>query len=239
MTLYPLGRREEFDERSRGFAAVSLLTTDPNDVRTKSWYLNQYLDQGVEGACVGFSIAHELAAHPFPVRNVTPELAQQIYKRAQKLDQWPGENYEGTSVIAGLKAAREINGKDGKPLIGSFRWAFGVKQVVQTLSWLGPVILGVKWFEGMFEPDATGFLNPTGQVTGGHAIMAQGVELRPVRYKPPRDWSEVDLDKSYVNLHNSWGREWGRKGRARIRLSDLDSLLKMQGEAAIPLERSV
>jgi hypothetical protein len=45
--------------------------------------------------------------------------------------------------------------------------------------------------------------------------MAQGVELRPVRYKPPRDWAEVDLDKSYVNLHNSWGREWGRKGRAR------------------------
>jgi hypothetical protein len=61
------------------------------------------LDQGKEGACVGFAWSHELAAYPVRVE-VDDEFARsKIYAEAQKIDEWPGEAYHGTSVLAGAK----------------------------------------------------------------------------------------------------------------------------------------
>jgi hypothetical protein len=50
---------------------------------------------------------------------------------------------------------------------------------------------------------------------------------------------EIDLDKSYARLHNSWGRGYGVGGDAFITLRGLDTLLQNDGEACVPVLRSV
>ena len=104
-----LDRLVEFDEKSRSFPIRELLRAD--EPRSYTWSLPVYLDQGYEGACVGFSWSHELAARPVEVQGVTNETARQVYFEAQRIDEWEGGAYdgaipfyEGTSVLAGAKA---------------------------------------------------------------------------------------------------------------------------------------
>lgn len=212
--MVAFGRRPEFDETSRLYPVRTLL--GPRRVpQTTEWPCPVVLDQGVEGACVGFSWSHELIADPFPFGGVDDEFARQVYRRAQQLDQWEGEAYEGTSVLAGAKAIQE-----GGWLL-EYRWAFGLSDVLETLSYLGPVILGVNWYTGMMEPNTEGNLDVSGGVEGGHAILARG----------------VDVDSQHVLLHNSWGPDWGLRGMAWLAWGHLDRLLREDGEACVPVVR--
>lgn len=232
-----LDRRVQFDERSRSFAAVDTITTP--DLRSYTWGCSVYNDQGYEGACVGFAWSHELSARP-KVYPMDAEGARAIYHRARFLDPWPGEDYEGTSVLAGVKAVKEMSGTRGLPLISEYRWAFGAEDAVRVIGRRGPLVLGINWYNDMFDSDEYGYLHPTGGVAGGHAILANGVRCiwkNPL--DPDRTWNNLDQDKSWVRLHNSWGKDWGTGGDARITVKDLGFLLEDNGEACIPLRRSV
>lgn len=206
-----LNWRPGHDERSRHYPIRSELARKP---RSYTWPLNVQLDQGSEGACVGFAWAHELAAWPARLP-VTDEFARGIYRDAQRLDPWPGESYDGTSVLAGAKAVQ------ARGLLGEYRWAFGIDDVVATVGAFGPVVLGVPWLAGMADTDTDGFIHATGATVGGHAILARGVNLRG-------EW---------VTLHNSWGPRWGRGGMCRISFGDLATLLARDGEACVPVLR--
>jgi hypothetical protein len=210
-----LDRLVQFDERSRGYPVRTLLGTRRR--RSYTWRIKTagVLDQGREGACVGFAWAAELAARPAEVTDVSDEYALRIYRRAQQLDEWPGEAYSGTSVLAGAKACQELD------LIGEYRWAFGLDDVLDTLGYLGPVVLGINWHESMYRPDADGWIRPQGPVVGGHAILARGVSL------PGR----------YVLLRNSWGADYGLGGDCRISFDDLGALLATGGEGCVPAVR--
>src|SRR5574338_684765 len=229
--MYKLGRIEQFDARSRGFAAIDLISTP--ELRSYTWRCDVYNDQGYEGACVGFAWSHELSARP-KVYPVGPDVARSIYYRARQLDPWPGEDYEGTSVLAGVKAVQEMTGAEGKPLIGEYRWAFGIEQAVRVIGRRGPVVLGINWYNNMFDTDGNGFLHPTGGIAGGHAILAYGVKCVWIdKYNPDRTFNNLNVDKSFVKLHNSWGTGWGIGGNAKITVRDLDFLLRDNGEACI------
>lgn len=231
-----LDRLVEFDERSRNFRATDGLDDKP--FRSYTWSCDVYNDQGQEGACVGFSISHELSARP-QVWRADAAVAQNIYHRARELDQWPGEDYDGTSVLAGMKAAQEIMNTKGLPVYGGYRWAFGIQDVVKTIGYKGPVVLGINWHYSMYYPDSQGFIAPTENPVGGHAILANGVKVVKLVSTEPAVWSNIDLDKSYVRLHNSWGTSYGKGGDAFITLRHLDALLQADGEACIPeLRRS-
>lgn len=209
-----LGRLVQFDERSRAFPVRALIeATRP---RSFTWRPGPVvLDQGREGACVGFSIAHELAARPSVIEGVTSATALALYRRAQRIDEWPGEAYDGTSVLAGMKAAVEAGFFEG------YRWAFGEADLALAVGYKGPAVLGIPWYEGMFDPDDDGYLRPTGAVAGGHAILCHGIDVKRDRYK----------------VHNSWGAGWGIGGDAFISREDMRVLLAQQGEAAIPVGR--
>lgn len=206
-----LGRIPQFDERSRNFRIVELL--EERKPRSYTWSCPIRLNQGSEGSCVGFSFAHELAARPVKVQGITYDYARGIYKRAQDLDEWEGE-YEGTSVLAGAKAVKE----SGK--ITEYRWAFGFDDAILTIGY-SPVVIGINWYEAMFQTDTDGFIHVGGAVLGGHAIIVNGQSLKG----------------KYVKLINSWGTDWGVNGECKLSFDDFGRLLSEQGECVIPIGR--
>lgn len=214
--MVALGRLPEFDERSRAFPIRALLpSVGP---RSYTWALagvDEPLDQGQEGACVGFAWSHEAAAKPVIERGITNQFAYDAYRAAQQIDQWPGDDYDGTSVLAGAKIML------ARGYIREYRWCFNLDDVLTTVSRRGPVVLGINWYEGMFNTDANGYVRPTGSIAGGHAIMCNA----------------VNITRKDVTLTNSWGINWGRYGRCRMTWEALDRLLHEDGEACVPIRR--
>jgi hypothetical protein len=211
-----LDRLVQFDEKSRKFPIRTLVRKQKP--RSQTWRLNIRLDQGKEGACVGFGITHEIAARPAEVFGLSNEYARKgIYWEAQKIDGMPGGSYpgadpfyEGTSVLAGLKVAQKLGWADG------YRWAFGLDDLILGVGHNGPAVLGLQWYEGMMNPDKAGVIHPTGKVVGGHCILCRGVYIAEKRFR----------------LSNSWGRTWGQDGECFISFADMDRLLHEDGEAA-------
>jgi hypothetical protein len=210
-----LDRLPSFDERSKRFPIRALIGDPP--LKPKRWTCLPRLDQGREGACCGFGWSHELAADPVRVK-VTDTTALAVYHRAQQLDEWPGEAYEGTSVLAGAKAVQE----QGHLL--EYRWAFSLDDVLATLSVHGPVVIGVDWHEGSMQTDARGYITPTGPVMGGHCTLLRGL------IRERGQWVCVG--------RNSWSERWGVKGDFKLAASDLEFLLANSGEAVVPVRRA-
>lgn len=236
MTERVVDRLVQFDERSRRFAAVEGLEDKP--LRSKQWDCDVHNDQGHEGACVGFALSHEAAAKPVTIPT-DAKWALNVYNRARQLDPWEGEDYSGTSILAGVKAVQEIKNRFDQPLIKEYRWAFGTEDVVRTLGYKGPVVLGIEWHSSHYHPDENGRIWLNGDVVGGHAILAKGIDI--VWHEPdgPKTFANVDDLNSLVTLHNSWGPDWGKGGDAWFSVYELNYLLGRDGEACIPVKRAV
>lgn len=240
-----LDRYARFDDESRNFRAVSDDLASFK-LRNYTWYCDQYNDQGREGACVGFGWGHELSARPYPIRTSSHQ-SQNIYLAAQKIDEWFGEDYEGTSVLAGAKATQMILNSRKQSVMAAYRWAFGIEEVCRVIAYRGPVVLGVNWYANMFNTDKAGYIHRSGVLSGGHCLLAKGVKLIYNAGTVDKIWANVDQYASYVLLHNSWGKDWGghynengvrvEPGCARISVRDLHELLVLHGDACIPTIR--
>ncbi len=184
------------------------------------------LNQGKEGACVGFGVTNELRFNPVPVSGLDEKFArEQIYWPAQHTDKWPGGSYpganpfyEGTSVRDGIKAAQELG------FVGEYRASRTEAEMALAMT-LGPIIIGVDWYEGMFNPDARNYIRPTGRKAGGHCTLVIGLKVTA----PPGN--------GYYTIYNSWGPSWGDKGTCRIRRADMAKLLDAGGDAFSITER--
>ena len=217
-----LDRVVQFDERSRDYALR--LPRGRRKRRSYTWRCDKYLNQGEEGACVGFSIGHELIARPAPVKRIGPTYCREkIYWEAQRQDEWPGGDfpdaspkYDGTSLLAGVKVAH------GLGWFEEYRWTFTLESFLLGLGYHGPAVIGVSWHNDMYTPDANGFIRPTGGVSGGHCILANGVNVK----------------ERTVTLHNSWGKSWGIDGECKIRWSDMEDILMDDGEAVFFVDRA-
>ena len=84
-----LGRLISFDERSKQYPIRTQITT--SKPRSYTWSVSKNLDQKAEGSCVGFSWGHELIARPVKYLAADYTYARNIYKEAQKIDEWEGE----------------------------------------------------------------------------------------------------------------------------------------------------
>lgn len=228
-----LDRLPHLDERSRSFPIREVI---PAGLRSRAWRCDPRLDQGQEGACVGFGWSHELAATPTVVPGINNRFArEEIYWNAQREDDWDGgaypdasPRYEGTSVLAGAKVVAE------RGFMSEYRWAFGIDDVLGALSHQGPVVLGTNWLNSMFRPRPSALLSVDvgSGVGGGHCYLARGVRLSG-RLK-----GEPNAGEPLVRIRNSWGEGWGIRGDAFVKASDLERLLQDGGEACVPVGRS-
>jgi hypothetical protein len=221
-----LGWRKSQDARNALYPVRSFLpTVVPR--RIKSWAMpGGPLDQGREGACVGFAWTHELLAAPKSAHLVDPHgVAMRIYRAAKLIDEWPGDNYDGTSVLAGAKMVQ------GWGWMGGYAWAYDVGDVIDAVISTGPVVLGIPWLSGMYSTSPGGMVHLDGGVVGGHCIIVTG-------YHPGMRIAGEPGRPEVVKWRNSWGLDYGRNGYGYVRVDDLAQLL-VEGEACLPIGRQV
>jgi hypothetical protein len=207
-----LGRLIEHDPRSYNYRALGV--TDERPILTKTWRRGYAYDQGQTPMCVAYTGKGILnttpvsATIPYYIRSAFP--ASAFYTGAQELDEWPGNDYDGTSALGLGKYLRSVG------LITAYEWCFNWREVAVALSYRGPVGIGVGWRSAMWDTDSAGFLHPSGAVEGGHEVELIGVDAR-----------------GWVIGMNSWGREWGVGGRFKLTFADLNTLLADQGDAVV------
>ena len=208
-----LGRHLHFDERSRNFP---VLLPKGATIQTRTWTRTlKAFNQGQLGSCTGNGAVGVVCSEPYRKAGVTynEALARKIYSQATKDDNIVGDyppTDTGSTVLGAMKALRDLGFAKG------YHWCFGLDDALKTLSTLGPVEVGVNWYEGFDKPSAQGLVKISGAVRGGHAFEILG----------------VDAEKQLVWAINSWGPDWGLQGRFAFSWKDFDRLLHENGEAS-------
>jgi hypothetical protein len=212
-----LGRKRAEDPRDREHHLAKLVKPPVGPVRSKYWPMFYVLDQGPTPQCVAFAWTGFLLC--YPTRTTPQQLGAtytpDVYHAAQKIDEWDGEDYDGTSVRAGAKVLAS------QKRFKEYLWAWDATTVRDYVLQRGPVVLGTDWMLDMFYPEQhNGFIVPTGPVAGGHAYLVVG----------------YSASRAAFRIVNSWGPLWGVRGRAWLALSDLQTLIDRGAEACSAVE---
>ena len=187
------------------------------------------LDQGSEGACTGYGLA-TVANYLLRRRRVNPDAdpvsPRMFYKLARRYDEWPGEDYSGSSARGAMKGwhkhgvcsgslwrtpkhdgegltAKRAADACHRPLGAYFR--VNHKNLVamhSAIAEVGILYATASVHSGWDEVDETGVIVQSDAILGGHAFAI-------VAYDDQGFW-----------IQNSWGEDWGRGGFARISYDD-------------------
>lgn len=216
--VHTLGRLIAHDVRDLKYPLRAVIAPAQTvaDVKVKYWPGNDYWgNQGDVSACCGFSAVHLLHSSPITYKKKIPVYNPiDLYLEAQKVDEWEGENYEGTSVRAVMKVLQAAG------YIESYHWASSLL-ALRTAVKSSPVVCGTGWYEDMFFPDKSGKIKIGGSLAGGHAYLIDG----------------INENKEIFRIKNSWGRSWGRKGYAYISFEDMQRLMSEEGEICLAIEK--
>jgi hypothetical protein len=235
--------RPRFDPRSLNFRAAPGVTALPTAGRI--WKHGPVLDQGAEGACVGFGSSGAVGAAPLSRTGVTNSYARSWYRAAQRLDEWPGEAYEGTSVLAGC-----LEGRRRKMWTG-FRWAKRPAELAAGIvaDSLGPAIIGVQWSAQLYDVPASGLLDADVKLDPdlGHCVLLFGYVPAWADCSPALR-TELDavglaaaarqLGAPGFPLLNSWNTTWGNGGRALAPVGLVQRWFDRHGEFGLPEGRT-
>ena len=212
---------------------------DPPDIRDR-WYEpallplrdaighhtgTEILNQGQEGACTGFACAAVIDQLNARRGSDFRASSRMLYEMARRHDEWPGENYDGSScrgVIRGWKnmgvcsesqwpydteepgeltIERAIHARSS-PLGAYYRLRPEVVEYHAALNEVGALLVSAKVHSGWWDPkkqkptDPMATILPSDRYEGGHAFAIVGYDDRGF-------W-----------VQNSWGEDWGEKGLA-------------------------
>lgn len=182
----------------------------------RHWSNTMRLDQGSEGACVGFSWSQAYNSQP-KMHYINNDTAYDIYCEATYHDDWPESNCKnssGTSVRAGAEELLK------RQMIKEYAFVYDLEQMAMWILNFGPVVIGCNWYTGMDQPSyENGYeLKPSGSLRGGHAIEVDGCW-----------WKVSGWADNWFRVLNSWGSRWGDNGRAWISQKNLQTLFNQRG----------
>lgn len=221
-----LGRIQHHDERSRAHAVRGEPIIGCS-VRHRMGAPN--LDQFYTSGCVGFSGGNALNCaaavrsrrvfnRPKALRNKACYLDNNdgLHNYAKATERDPFDwvyppTDEGSSVLGLMKYWNEIG------VITGYEWAFTFDQFLAALQ-RQPVLVGTNWYEGMSDIGDLPIAKVSGQPQGGHEYLA----------------NQIIWKAQLIGFENSWGENWGMKGRFFIRFDDVRDLLADGGDVAVP-----
>ncbi|MBD9372368.1 C1 family peptidase [Rhizobium sp. ARZ01] len=192
------------------------------------------LDQGKEGACTGYGLA-TVVNYLLRINNgeqavQDPDAAQasarMLYVMAKRYDEWPGEEYDGSSARGAVKGWHK-HGVCSKAIWKDNRKEVDIDEIIASDALERPLgayfRVNPKDLVGMHSAiTEAGILFATCRVHEGWSQVNEGDTEIP--------YSEVKLgghafaivgyDRTGFWIQNSWGEKWGSKGLARVHYSD-------------------
>ena len=199
----------------------------------------EVLNQGQEGACTGFALAavvNYLLGRRGIKRGVSPRM---LYELARRYDEWPGEDYEGSSARGAMKAwerhgvcARaswsdeqhgpghfdEACAEEARLTPGGAYYRVDFRQVRDlhaAIHEVGIVYATLMVHEGWSEPGPATVTCGTGKAK---------TELPVIQRKGRADSGHAVALVGYTAqgfiVQNSWGEGWGAKGFALLPYED-------------------
>lgn len=190
------------------------------------------LDQGMEGACTGFglaTVANYLLTTRKVVSDCTAVSPRMLYEMARRYDEYPGENYSGSSARGAMKGwykhgicSEELwpyvvvdkpsrNGLNDARTADALRRPLGAyfrvnhKDLVAmhaAIAEVGVLYATAAVHEGWDDPGENGYIEPSESLTGGHAFAI------------------VAYDERGFWIQNSWSSRWGKGGFGCISYDD-------------------
>jgi len=187
------------------------------------------LDQGREGACTGFGLA-TVANYLLRVRGEEPDAdevsAWMLYTMAKRYDEWPGDNYDGSSARGAMKGWHKHGlcaltlWKDGKAetSLSEARAADAIKRPLGAYFRVNHKDL-VAMHSAISE---VGVLYATASVHKGWQEVKKGD--REIVFQEGtiggHAFAIVGYDREGFWIQNSWGPKWGSGGLALLSYAD-------------------
>ena len=195
----------------------------------KKWKV-PILDQGQEGACTGFGLA-TVTNYLLRRRKIVPDpkavSPRMLYQMAKRYDEWPGEQYSGSSARGAMKGWHKhgVCGEECWPYeTNDANLSLNEKRIADALKRpLGAYYrVNHKDLVAMHSAMAeVGVLFATATVhQGWNQIGKDGVIPLSPSLLGGHAFAVVAYDQRGFWIQNSWGPSWGKNGFALITYDD-------------------
>lgn len=184
------------------------------------------LNQGQEGACVGFSIAAVINRQRRLHESDAPLVStRMLYEMARKFDEWPGEDYSGSSIRGGLRGFWH-NGvcleEDWRYNPSNPNGDLNVDRAMKARS----IGLGAYYRLRRQLNDYHAALNETGAICASAHVhqgwmQSSGTEIKQHTQRAGgHAFAIVGYDSTGFWIQNSWGTGWKHNGFAHWKYED-------------------
>ncbi len=175
------------------------------------------LNQGSEGTCTGQTLAAVINFLNQKKKVDIKVSARMLYEMARKNDEWPGEEYDGSSLRGAIKGWKNMGvctesiwpykggvkhltieaAKDARSnTVGAYyRLLPEISHFHSALNETGVIAVSARVHEGWQDP-ASGIIQKSNNMIGGHAFTIVG------------------YNQQGFMVQNSWGKKWGNNGTA-------------------------